>query len=79
MHREHSVGEGDCYRVLVKKEKEPIPDGVHEELNCPMWLVDGSRITDFTLRQQRMYSQHEDGQWSKVRGHSSSNSLPDET
>lgn len=79
MHREHEIGEDDCYRELVPIDKEPVPAGKHSELGCDMWLVNGHRITNFTLRQQRMYSQHEDSRWSKVKGHFSSNSLPDET
>jgi len=73
MHREHGVGEGDCYRVLVPVSLEPV------RVRDRRWEVEGHEITETTLREQRMYSQHEDGRWSKVNGHFSSNSLPDET
>jgi hypothetical protein len=75
MHREHGIGEGDCYRVMVKSGAEPIcVDTIYD-----LWSVDGQVITGYTLREQRMYSQHEDGKWSRVRGLISENSLPDET
>ena len=44
MHREHTVGEGDCYRVLVTEENEPKPVGNGR------WLVDGDDVTEFTMR-----------------------------
>jgi len=79
MHREHLVGEGDCYRILVPINKEPIKIGKSNNVSRVWWVVEGQEITDCTLREQRMYSKHEDGRWSKVKGHFSSNSLPDET
>lgn len=79
MDREHFVGEGGCFRELVPIQNEPIRCGFHEIYKCQMWLVNGVRITNTTLREQRMYCQHEDGRWSKVKGLFSENSLPDET
>ena len=73
MHREHLIGEGDCYRVLVSAERHPKPAGAGK------WIVDGDIITETTLLEQRMYCCHNTGEWSKVKGHFSSNSLPDET
>jgi hypothetical protein len=42
-----------------------------------MWIVNGDRITEFTLRQQRMYSQHDDGTWSRAEGDPHEISLPE--
>ena len=73
MHREHDIGEGDCYRVMVPVNNSPIHIGDDK------WAVDYTIITGTSLREQRMHKQHTNGEWSKVRGLSSENSLPDET
>ena len=39
------------------------------------WLLEGSEITDFTLRDQRMYHQEEDGTWTRPKGGGSWNSI----
>jgi len=79
MHRKHYVGEGDCYRELVEVEKEPFQTDEQGSMDTQYWIVNGDLVTEVTLREQRMYSQHEDGRWSKVKGVFSENSLPDNT
>lgn len=73
-HSPHVVGENGCVRFITDA---PQPFADDPELNHPMWLVDGQLITDFTLRQQRGYHQHENGQWSRWGG--SVNSISDDT
>lgn len=52
----HSVGQSGCVRRLVEA---PIPEGADH------WIVEGRRVTDFTLREQRGYSRHFCGCWSR--------------
>ena len=70
----HYVGDPKCYRTECILEEEPIklPE---EYLNKSLWLVDGQIITDYTLKYQRMYSQHNDGRWSRLKIKNSFNSL----
>ena len=63
----HNVGTGGCVRFLTDA---PVKNG-------DMWIVDDAIVTDYTLRWQRGYFQHDDGCWSRWEG--SVNSLPDET
>ncbi len=65
-HTPHETATHGCVRVITVP---PIPSGTHEILGCPMWEVDGHRLTDFTLRQQRGYYQHPCGCWSKAQCH----------
>lgn len=64
----HKLGIEKCFRKLVQKNEEPKRFGVEKK----MWkLPKSSPITEFTLKQQRGYSFHEEEQrWSKpkVRG-----------
>ena len=69
----HRVGHVGCKRFMTEAPT-PIESG---SLNENEWVVDGVEITDTTLRQQRGYSQHSCGCWS--RWAESINSLPDET
>jgi len=62
MHREHIIGEGDCYRILVPENEHP------QYVGKGKWKVGGDIITDTTLRGQRMYCYHDPDEWSKVRG-----------
>lgn len=55
----HNVGENGCLRILTPA---PVPRADNR------WFVDGSEITDFTLRQQRGYYQHPCGCWSRCPG-----------
>ena len=59
----HNTGEDGCVRFMTAA---PLP--------CidSKWLVEGQKITDFTLRQQRGYHQHECGCWSRSPGSSNS-------
>ena len=64
----HEIAHNGCVRYLVTA---PTRSGAG-------WIVDGRRVTNFTLRQQRGYAQHlPSGDWSRSPG--SHNSLPDET
>ena len=67
-HTPHEVGMDGCCRYLVDAPRKV-------ESRC--WLVGGKLLTDFTLRQQRGYSMHSSGNWSRSPG--SVNSLQDET
>lgn len=76
MEGTHFVGEGSCYREVV-----PAPVLLEEASNdwAERWLVEGSEVTGYTLKQQRLYHHHRDGIWSRPKGGGSINSLPDET
>lgn len=55
----HSVGSASCLR-------EPCPSPV--SLGDDLWQVDGGTpINTFTLTNTRLYSEHEDGTWSRPR------------
>jgi hypothetical protein len=59
----HATGTGLCFREFCQA---PQPAGKHKTISdCQMWLVDGTRITDFTMRQQRGYHRHSCGCWSR--------------
>jgi hypothetical protein len=63
----HTISETGCFRYMTES---PILAGKHPELGCDTWKMpdeDGA-ITDFTLRQQRGYHQHECGCWSRSEG-----------
>ena len=55
----------------------PQPLGADPDTGIEMWIVEGHIITEYTMRHQRGYHQHECGCWSRSPG--STNSLPDET
>lgn len=59
----HEIGTWGCIRSMVEA---PTPAGPEK------WMVDGVEITDYTLRQQRGYSQHPCGCWSRWPGSSNS-------
>ena len=61
--RRHIISENGCKRFMTLS---PIKHG-------DRWFVDGSYCTDYALRQQRGYHQHECGCWSRWEG--SMNSL----
>lgn len=65
-HAPHETGTHGCKRFVVEPPKLV---GKHPELGCDMWDTgDGQPITDYTLRQQRGYHQHEDGTWTRWAG-----------
>jgi|GEM_PF-2084048 len=78
--KDHNIGEEGCFREWA------IPP---RKISCSddMWMVTEvvngkqykSKCTGYALRHQRMYSEHEDGRWSRPKGGVSVNSLPDET
>lgn len=59
----HELGNEKCFRKLVPKNEEPKPFGVEKTL----WKLPKQRpINDFTLKQSRGYSFHEESnRWSK--------------
>lgn len=73
INNKHFIGDPKCYRTECFQE-EPIklPEDYMGE---PMYLVDGSIITNFTLKSQRMYAQHKDGRWSRLKIKDSFNTL----
>ena len=66
--RTHSVGDSECYREIALPPRK---------ISCEKdrWFVDGHNITGTTLRQQRGYSQHPCGTWSRPKNGDSYNSL----
>ena len=65
----HSVGDVNCMREkCVKPRKKSCSD---------RWIIHGENgsITDFTLRQQRGYVQHDCGNWSRPNDCESVNSI----
>lgn len=66
---QHEVGNADCKREWIIPPRKINGDN-------DLWLVteseDGkqhkSLCTEFSLKQHRGYSQHEDGQWSRPKG-----------
>ena len=71
--RPHETGSSGCYRFVVDKKYDPQPFGKDPDTGFDMWVVEGALITDYTLRHQRGYHQHECGQW--TRHHGSTNSI----
>lgn len=55
----HEIGTKGCSRFLTEAPAVRPDD---------RWLVGGEEITDYTLRQQRGYYQHECGCWSRWLG-----------
>lgn len=68
--RPHNTGEHGCVRLMIGAPT-PAPD---HPIYGRMWFVDGDPepITDFTLRQQRGYWQHQCGCWSRHPGSNNS-------
>lgn len=67
IHREHRIGDENCFREAVINP--PV------KLCNDWWNVEGSDITGYTLREQRLYHQHECGCWSRPKGGGSVNSI----
>ena len=44
-------------REIAPDAPNPLPNG--------MWLINGIQISDFVLRQQRMYAQEQNGTWTR--------------
>ena len=55
----YQIGTHGCQRIMV------IPP---EDMGGDRWRVDGHEITGYTLRDQRGYSQHSCGCWSRHAG-----------
>ncbi len=77
----HPLGEGKCCRYHVTEENE-IPKNrrlVDKEFGFtkPVWIWDIADywITEYTLFEQRLYSQDENGNWSRPKSKDSVNSL----
>lgn len=60
--KNHIISEGKCYRKEAVGELIPI--NFRTVNNMKMCDVNGYSITEFTLYNQRLYHQHEDGRWS---------------
>lgn len=60
----HVTGENGCKRRMVNT---PTPTVKSKTLGCEMWDTGpGGVVTDYTLRDQRGYSQHACGCWSRA-------------
>lgn len=62
----HNIGEGECLREWVAISDEP-----RESVAFPeFWIMPGGyRITDYTLKRQRLYAYHGDWRrWSRPKG-----------
>ena len=71
----HFIGDPKCYRTECTPEEEPIKLPDITTVLFTWYLVEGNVITEFTLKQQRMYSQHSDGRWSRLKIPTSENSI----
>jgi len=69
----HYLGEGNCCRYLLSEEEEPTI--LHTIKGKKQWRLPSGIVTDYTLREQRLYSQHSNGKWSRPKSKSSINSL----
>jgi len=69
----HILGEGKCFRKLATGNL--IPKNFRKVNGIEMCDVNDDTITVYTLKQQRMYSQYETGEWSLLKDESSTNSL----
>lgn len=58
-HTPHETGTCGCVRYMTEAPAVRPDD---------RWFVDGHEITDYTLRQQRGYHQHDCGCWSRWPG-----------
>lgn len=77
----HIVGEGKCCRYHVTDPIE-IPKNRRRIYNPewfkePVWIWDVSDywVTEYTLFQQRLYAQDENGNWTRPKNKESTNSL----
>lgn len=77
----HPLGKGGCFRYHVTDENE-IPKNrrlVDKEFGFTklvwIWDIADYWITEYTLLEQRLYSQHENGEWSRPKSKDSVNSL----
>ena len=66
----HVIGDQGCIRGVVPS---PRPIWLDPDTGIQIWIVDGHAITEYTLKHQRGFNQHECGCWSSW--HGSSNSL----
>jgi hypothetical protein len=69
LDHEHFIGVTKCFRKKVLN--------IPRKKSCEqdMWVVEGQTITGTTLREQRMYYQHENGEWSCPKDECSENSI----
>lgn len=58
----HVVGDQGCEREMVAS---PEPFAKDPDTGAEMWVVDGQIITEYTMKHQRIYIQHECGCWSR--------------
>lgn len=77
----HTIGEGSCARFIVTDPKE-IPTNRRQIYNPDwfpdnvwVWDIDNYFITEYTLFNQRLYHQHENGLWSRPKSRDSVNSV----
>ena len=69
-------------REWVPVTEEPFKYGIHEKLGCQMWMVPGwgkQACTEYTLLEQRMYSIHANGRWSRPKDHSTTIFISEDT
>jgi len=87
--RLHVLGEGNCARKLAIGNLVPtnfrfevwttLAGTPHEStFLTEVCDVNGQTITAYTLKHQRMYSQHEDGSWSLLKSEESTISIGEE-
>lgn len=56
--RPHRIADPGCFRKMVARAPVRMVDESR-------WMVDGTEVTDFTLRHQLGYAKHECGRWSR--------------
>jgi hypothetical protein len=78
--RVHELGEGTCCRMITTGSLIPTDFRmqVYNDRIEEVCTVNGQTITTWTLRNQRLYTKHDNGVWSLPKNKESTNSLPDE-
>lgn len=71
----HILGSGSCCRKLAKGNLKPT--NFRKENGIDVCDVNGYTITVFTLINQRIYAQHENGEWSLPKDEESINTIGD--
>lgn len=77
----HPLGKGGCFRMKAEEKliptnfrKERLVPAIHKE-PIDVCDVNGYSISVYTLKCQRLYAQHPNGDWSLPKDESSINSL----
>lgn len=83
---QHHIDDPLCYRETVPRDEVPIKlknkhygeDREFEESLHEEYMIGTQLVSEFTLKQTRLYSQHEDGRWSRPKKVTSEISIGEE-